>query len=811
MKKRSKYYIAMVVGILMLLTSCTNDIFESLGGEDGTDGVPVTLTFATALPGGAVKTRSPRDINNLTLLVFNDKHRYLYRAKAALKRVITKPAGIVFEPELARKEIVGDEVYEFTVTLMTSTKPRIIHFVADYDKLDEALGEDHTLKDADEGEIMPRIISQDQNSYTYWQSFFFSKIDNTIFNNKGFKLLRNKAKFTIKDEVPNDQFELKGFSIHNAPDRGTVVSYAPKTELNPNGPRPFYRDVLYTFPIDPTETTMPSDIKLDNLGDTKKNLDAISVFEYSNSQADPDKQMSIILYGRGKADKADSYYKLDITRDIYADPDTKQKFIGTQRFDVIRNYNYIIRIKSANGKGYPTYDEAVRNPASNNLFGSVELENYSDVTDGEYTLIVDNTKAIMTLPGHFYSPITFAGTNLEKPSEHVDVYLNGKECNGHIDGDPYIDHAEYNKTTGVLDVNVKDIPTAEDKHYVFNVVATAPNKTTHIQRTIELILRKRYDFKMRLEEKTTSRAQGSEVDVVLTIPGTLPATLYPFDVYIAADQLSPLVTSAINDQMKVLKYGKRTYYVYTVRTASTTDQEVTLHFQRTRSNGTCDVTAISDNFYNADAILPNDNSTQTDNRGLLTYTGISYTVPKVVPSEYRTKLSLTGTGSAGVTAKMASAGYVEFGGAGWANAAGSLTLTATMELGNGVVKATKMLSADEWRQQLKDRKTINLDITDVTVEEKAQYKESNAAIYKQVPGGTQFKVRTSDASGKVNVDIQSTGVGTYKMIVTGLKDLKTPIAFTCEATIYRKKYETNSIYLSKIFDAPVMYLTPHFN
>uniref|UniRef100_A0AB33JB62 Major fimbrial subunit protein N-terminal domain-containing protein n=1 Tax=Prevotella sp. GTC17260 TaxID=3236796 RepID=A0AB33JB62_9BACT len=790
-----------------MLTSCSSDILESLGGGDTTDGVPVTLTFAAAMPGQGVTTRSTRDIKNLTLLVFNEKHRYLYRAKATLDKVEPAPIGITFLPHGLAHGPVDNEVYKFTVTLMTSTKPRIIHFVADYDNLDGKLADDQTLEGADEGEVIPRIVSTDMEDYSYWQSFKFDKIDNTIFNGKAFELLRDKARIEVKNE-PNSGFELKGFNIHNAPDRGTIAPYISKAALNPNGPREMYRDVLYTFPLDPTETTLPPGIVLKNLGDVTKNLAPLRLFDYSNSQAEANKQMSVILYGKGKADKDYAYYKLDIVRDVYADPKNKTGYIGAQRFDIIRNNSYVVKVVSANGKGYSTYAEAVRQPASNNLFGSVELQEYSDVTDGEFTLIVDNTNAIMTLPGHFYSPITFVGANLEKPAEHVDVYYNGKVADGHIDGDDYIDHAEYNKTTGVLHVNVTNIPTDIDKTYTFNVVASPPNSVTHIQRTITLILRKRYDFKLKLTDTDPARKQGSPVNLTFTVPGTLPSTLYPFDIFIAADQLSPLVNNMVNDQMKVLKLGQRTYYSYTVRTPSTTDQEVTLHFQRTRTDGTCDVTAISGNFNNADAILPNGSSTSTNSRGLLTYTGISYTVPKIVPSEYRTTLQVSGVW--GVEAKMASAGYVEFGGTGWATATGNLTLTATMKLGNGTVTATRTMAVSEWKQLLANKRAMNLEISEVTVEEKANYRQSNDVPYQPVPAGSGFTVDTSDPTfNNANISINSTGLGTYKMTVRNLQNIKKPIAFTAHATIGGTLYESNSAYLSKIIDNPVLNLTPH--
>ncbi len=805
--KKTLSYIGLVVSIVLMLTSCKSDILESSGGDvEGTDGVPVTLTFEAALPGGAVATRTPNDINNLTLLVFNDQHRYLYRAEATLDAVITTPPGIVFEPHGLKHDAINNQVYRFKVTLMTSTKARIIHFVADYDKhrLDNQLGADVELENADEGEVLPRLVSEDIGDYSYWQSYKFDKIDNTIFNGKAFELLRDKARIRVENPATSG-FTLKGFSIHNAPDRGTLAPYLSKKELDPAGPRPMYRDVLYTFPLDPVDPTLPPGLTLKKQGVTESNLAPLPVFDYSNSQAEPDKQMSVILYGRGKADHTDVYYKLDMVREIYAVPGDKASFIGVERFNIVRNNNYVVKIASANGKGYATYEEAVKNPASNNLFGSVELQDYSDITDGQYTLIVDNTNAIMTLPGHFYSPITFVGPNLDKPREHVHVYYKGKECTGKIEGDQYIDFAKYDSNTGVLQVDVTNIPTNSDERYVFNVVGTGDNGA-HIQRTITLILRKRYEFKMHLEDKDpTNRKQGSEVDVVFTIPGTLPSTLYPFDIKIAADQLSPLVNATYNDQMKVLKEGQRTYYVYTVKTPSTVDKEYTLHFQRTRTNGTCDVTAISDNFYNDDEILKNGQSYSDDNRGELTYTGISYTLPKVVPSEYRTKLDVDGPG--GVTATIVSAGYVAFNGLGVVSDAANLTLTATMKLGNGTVKAKKTMLVSEWKQLLRDKKPMNLDISEVTVEEKANYKRSDEAPYGQVPAGTTFTVTTTETS--LHPTITSTGSGTYRLTVTGLENIKKPVSFTCRATINGIEYESNSAYLSKIIDYPVLNMTPH--
>lgn len=802
MMKKTLAYIGMVVSILVMLTSCKSDILESFGStEGGTDGVPVTLTFQTSFPDVSLSTRTVDDVKNLTLLVFDENHRYLYRAKATLDNITTAGSEITFLPEHTQPAI-DNKIYKFSVTLMTSTKPRIIHFVANYNDFDAVLGEDHTQEGADEGEVMPKLISHNINQYSYWQVFKFDKIEANSFANKAFKLLRNEAKIAVESVDP--RFTIMGFAIHNAPDRGTVAPYFSKIKKE-NDPRGIYSDVLYSFPYDPTETSIPAGLKLKVLGDAKTNKAPISLYEYSNEQATPDKQMTIILYGKRNQDANPSYYKLDIVDDIYADED-KKVFVGIKKIDLVRNNHYTIRVSAAKKEGYSTFDEAVKHPASNDIFSSVELQEFSEVSDGSYTLLVENTNAIMTLPGLFATHINFTGANLSVPTTRdVKVFLNGKECNGPIVGDDYIDYADYNANTGALSVNVKAIPTVADKRYTFTVVGTPPDLHTHIQRTVTLVVRKRYNFNLQLIELTPDKKQGAEVNLKFKIPGTLPSTLFPFDVYIAADQLSPLVKGDLDDHMKVQKIGKRTYYVYTVTTASTQDQDITLHFQRTRSDGTSDVTLISEHFNNADVILPNSQSECSDSKGRLTYSGGSYSVPKVVPSDYRTTVKATGV--AGVTAKMVSAGYVEFTGLNTvANGLANLTLTTEINVGNGILTATKTQTVNQWKQQLAAHQTMDLDISKVVVSGTIKYQVSSAnADLNPLPSYVNVKVKSDNATVNSKLELKSDGV--YTFTISNLNTVKSPVAFSFEADKGTTKYESNSMYISKLFDHPEIVLS----
>lgn len=589
-------YISLALLSISALYSCHNDsVVESKGDEPLlADGTPITLSITANLPGQGIATRNVQSIKNLYLVVFDKDHRYLYRAKAVLNQIVTSPPGIEYLPKEAN-EPVSNELYRFSVTLLSSNSPRIIHFISNYDW--EGFKKDYELEGSDEGEIIPALYSRNSNQIIYWQSIKFNTIGKNSFHNKAFKLLRNEAKISLNNE--DNEFTLSGFCINNAPDRGTVAPFHSKINMS-DPSEEAYKDVLYNFPYKPVSPTILPNTALHKVGNEQNNKSSLTVFEYNNTEADADKKMAIIVYGKRKGGKRHGYYKIDIKKEVV---DDDGNYIGSVPFNILRNWHFTITVNKVSTDGYPTYDEAVRNPAGNNIFASVELEDYPQVSDGDFMLSVDQPDIVRVSPGSFATTIRFAGPNLSSPAtQHVNVFYNGKILAGAFTDDEYINDARFDKQTGTLTVNVKKIPVNEEKNYVFTVIGSSVDKQVHIQRTIRLKLHQKYNFNLELKEYNhSSNPQGERIDLIFTVPGTLPKTLFPYSVYIQADQLSPYVNKNDNiyDEMKVVKQDKKIYYEYIVKNPSSDghDRRETIHFQRTTTNGKCTVTFIS-GYYN---------------------------------------------------------------------------------------------------------------------------------------------------------------------------------------------------------------------
>lgn len=801
-------YTSLLIGMIVMLTACNTDKMDELvpNGELK-DGTPVTISFTAAVP-NAPTTRNVDNVNNLYLVVFDQNHRYLYRTEAQIGGVVDADdiTGETYLPNNTMDPI-DNKLRRFTVTLLSSSEPRIIHFVANYDWA--GFPKDYEIEGTDEGQVIPQLFTERNDNTVYWQSFKFNTISLNAFDNIVFKLLRNQAKFTVKIGATAD-FTLTGFCVHNAPDKGTIAPFYSKTQLTNSGS--FYDDVLYDFPNDPIQSTVMANLVLSPAGDVNTNKDPILTYEYRNAEAGASKQMFLIVKGKFTPTSPDTYYKVDLVSEI---KDEHGNYIGSTAFDIVRNNNYIININRVAQEGYATYQEAVIHPAGNNLFASVELEHFPTVSDGTYILSVDNTDAVVVLPGRFTAQIGFSSAN---STRDVKVYYQNHLCDGAIAGDDYIDYANYNPDNGTLYVNVKDVPTNLEKTYTFNVIATpSENPTVHIQRAITLKVRPRFDFNAELvEHGGTNNPQGEQVDLTFTIPGTLPENLFPYDVYIAADQLSPYVTAGTNDGMVVEKIGTRIYYKYTVTTKpGNTDIRQTLHFQRTSTDGSSVVTLVSGYYNDGDVILKNSSSvSQSDANsatGKLTFTGLSFTKPRAVFSDYRTTLSVD---KPSVTASMASAGYVKLTGLNTLSDSDNLKLTAALKEGGGTITCTKTLTVAEWKNLLGNEATsVDMDISSVFVTGSITYASWSGSAYGapvDVPTDANLTIIKEDGSMPGNATISLTSAGIFEMNVTGVENVKTPVAFRIEYP--NNEYAPRvlvaySQYLMQLIDNPSISLT----
>ena len=82
----------------------------------------------------------------------------------------------------------------------------------------------------------------------------------------------------------------------------------------------------------------------------------------------------IIIKGRYNNAAAYSYYKVDLLRH---GADGKSYY-----YNILRNFQYTFTIDQVAGPGYPTLEEAMNNPAGNNLAGATDPQGFTNVSDG---------------------------------------------------------------------------------------------------------------------------------------------------------------------------------------------------------------------------------------------------------------------------------------------------------------------------------------------------------------------------------------------------------------------------------------------
>ncbi len=570
------------------------------------EGDSITVTGSLMMPDMVRDTRSTvGDVEKLYLFVFDENHRFVQRATAQ-PTCGDRPPGAETHMPGGKTAVLDNRVRNFSVKLLATSRKRIIHFVANYD-MPANRQEDYLLKDMDEGQFMSGLQAQYLGKPTLWRAFSFNGLSATSFNNKVFHLLRNQAEVQLV-MTPNVNFELSGFCLHNAPRRGTVAPYVSKEALSTTDPDEHYRDVLYSFPTTPDEPTLTSDNNVYDVlsanGDSspegwKTNKSNIALFEYRNSEADRDKQVSVIMYGKvrlnGRLERA-GYYKIDLKEDVTVGGN----YVGSDPYDIVRNHLYKVTVTNVANKGYETLQQALDAPAGNNIFASVELQDYPQISDGKYKLDVGKTEVILTKPSTLETNISFVKVGQESNNllGNVNVYYKRKPVATAFNGDPYIQSASF--SNGKLTIVTRNPYPAQRKSYKFLVVGDNKdtNNPSRILRTINVTLRQPYQFNASLTNSSgETSAQGKLMELSFDVPGSIPAQLFPYTVLIEAKGLTPLKDDYTNQNIKLVIRNKKIFYEYTVVTPTNGQvRRERLYFKRNLSSATVGAVLSADLF-----------------------------------------------------------------------------------------------------------------------------------------------------------------------------------------------------------------------
>ena len=515
--------------LFILLAGCTQD--EMLQPETQLpDGGNVMVRFSVMIPEyNTVQTRSNGGVNDMYVLVFDQNGSFITREMATLTDQ-TETGGT------------------FTASLPSSTNPRFVHFICNYDWSNFSnLG----MLGSNEAAVVALLSTTDA---TFWaRRELPSGINTGSFpSSSPIELLRNQAKISVSNDAPN--FTLQGFTIHNSPDKSSVAPFNTTTTS--------FEEGVITEPIG-----MGLNPALQaNVSETEKYL-----FERKNKSAT--EITTIIVDGIYEGNSY--YYKIDLI-------DSEQV-----RYDIERNYHYMVKIQTVTKAGYTSFDDALNGASHNNTALDPIIEKYPIISDGVSKLQVEKTLIVVTEPNkaisvwaNYYPDID--SNTINNSGVAVSIMSDeGALASGSL---------AYNASTGIITATSASSLGSEP------LVALIRVQKGDLVRTIRVVLREAFSFDPVTingnNPAMVSDTQNAPATLRFAIPDDFPADLFPLPIKIYAQGLYP---SASGLQMVVT--GGEIHYVY----MATTTGVQTVGF-KTNKSGNSETVAVKADYFNDGAV-----------------------------------------------------------------------------------------------------------------------------------------------------------------------------------------------------------------
>lgn len=464
--------------ILLVFTSCKQENILQLA-KHIQEGDETTVCFSVNIPEyKTLFTRSNGGVNDLHLLVFDENGIFIIRKEATLSE---------------QSENGG----KFTVNLPASTHKRVVHFISNYPWI---ATNDEEMQGVNEAAAIA-LLSTSQA--TFWaRQELNDGINTTCFNGITVELLRNQAKISVQNQAEN--FTLTGFTIHSVPDKGTVAPFNRTTSQFQEGVITEPQGLVLTDAI-------VSDI------DTKEKY----LFERRNKNA---AEITTVII-KGEYDGISCFYKIDLI-------DTDKI-----RYNIERNYHYIVKIKNVLKEGYINFDDALAGASHNNTALDPIIEKYPMISDGNSKLEVEKTLIILTeADSHIntwakYYP-DLNNTNFDNTDVNVSIMQN--------DGEEAIvaSSLSFEPSTGVISfTGVSPIP-------LHPCMANIIIRKEDLARTIRIIIRPPYSFSpITINDRPgpvlIESGQSQNAILRFNIPDEFPDDLLPLQIKIYTQGLYP--------------------------------------------------------------------------------------------------------------------------------------------------------------------------------------------------------------------------------------------------------------------------------
>ena len=333
----------------------------------------------------------------------------------------------------------------------------------------------------------------------YWAKETVEDINSRNSESDPVRLIRNQALFTLEVASGVD-FTPTGWIVVNTNAFGTVAPYCAEHGFE----TPHYLDRPFV--------TMPENTaKLGDFLDVRNNPREY-VFETENTADSP---IDFIVKGYTSSDNEEKYYRISII-------DGAGEYIP-----VYRNHHYKVIIEGEPVYGQSTFEDALKAPATNNIFVSVS-DDIRELTDGVNTLSVDQTYVVIpeeNIPSqgeYYYLTYSFSSSSSNPPTPEVS-WLAGNNValqNFSHDG------------AGTIGINLNQLGDLQKRE------GTLLIKYGRLTRKIKVITIKKQSF---VPAWITTNIHGVEtgekVTMMFTIPETCPKELFPMDVLVTVNDL----------------------------------------------------------------------------------------------------------------------------------------------------------------------------------------------------------------------------------------------------------------------------------
>lgn len=506
---------------LILLAGCTPENFQ-VPEIPASEGGEVMVRFTASIPEfKTVQTRANGGVNDMHLLVFDENGIFIARREASLPDQ-TETGGT------------------FTASLPASSSPRTVHFVSNL--------EVSAFIDSPGSNEAAVVAMLNTSNATFWSRVELANgISASSFDGDPVVLLRNQAKISVQNNATN--FTFSGFTIHNTPDKGTVAPYS----------------VAKGF--EEGTITEPSGVMLNPAQLAGISTDEKYLFERKNANAS---EITTVIV-QGVYEGTSYYYKIDL---IDADKN---------RYDIERNWHYIVKIETVTRAGYTSFDDALTGASHNNTALDPVIEKYPMISDGNSKLEVEKTLIILTQPNQTFQVwAKYFPEIANEAFDNTDVTVTLQTGNTAILGGTSL---TYDKTTGIISGTGLGVLPAEPG------VALIRVSNGDLARTIRVILRTPFSFDpITINNENPGlvpNGQSQQAILQFNIPEEFPDDLFPLPIEIHTQGLYPAEAG-----LEMVVEEGNIHYIY----RATEKGEQTVNFETNKSNNAETVTLKANYF-----------------------------------------------------------------------------------------------------------------------------------------------------------------------------------------------------------------------